>query len=103
MANIYNAITNECQLGEIAVMLDGDDSFIGTNVLVLLNAVYQKEKLAMMWTNFIEITFNSRVVPGFSRSYGQYEEYAGHYRAKRRFFSSHLKTFFVDLFRKIKI
>ncbi len=55
MENIYNAITFECQLGEIAIMLDGDDSFIGTNVLTLLNAVYQKQKLALMWNNFLQI------------------------------------------------
>ena len=42
MANIYNGIASDCQLGDIAVMLDGDDSFIGTNVLAILNAVYQK-------------------------------------------------------------
>jgi glycosyltransferase involved in cell wall biosynthesis len=42
MENIYNTITNDCQTGEIAVMLDGDDSFIGRNVLLFLNAVYQK-------------------------------------------------------------
>ena len=42
MENIYKAITNDCKEGEIAVMLDGDDSFIGKNVLSLLNAIYQK-------------------------------------------------------------
>ncbi len=55
MENIYNAITFDCQLGEIAIMLDGDDSFIGTNVLSFLNAVYQKQKLALMWNNFLQI------------------------------------------------
>lgn len=42
MENIFNAITFDCQEGEIAIMLDGDDSFIGTNVFLLLNAIYQK-------------------------------------------------------------
>lgn len=69
MANIYNGIASDCQLGEIAVMLDGDDSFIGTNVLAMLNAVYQKEKIAIMWANFIIITANSIANPGFSRDY----------------------------------
>lgn len=53
MENIYNAITNDCKSGEITVMLDGDDSFIGTNVLSLMNAVYQKERVAMVWSNFL--------------------------------------------------
>lgn len=42
MENIFFAVTQDCQSGEIVVMLDGDDSFIGTNVLSLLNAIYQK-------------------------------------------------------------
>jgi hypothetical protein len=42
MENIYNAITEDCKVGEIVVMLDGDDSFVGVNVLSFLNAVYQK-------------------------------------------------------------
>jgi hypothetical protein len=42
MENIFNAVTYDCELGEIVVMVDGDDSLIGTNVLSLLNAVYQK-------------------------------------------------------------
>jgi hypothetical protein len=42
MENIYNAVVEDCQTGEIVVMLDGDDSFIGVNVLSFLNAVYQK-------------------------------------------------------------
>jgi hypothetical protein len=103
MENIYNAITNDCQLGEIAVMLDGDDSFIGTNVLSFLNALYQKEKLAMMWNNFIQITTNSRPAMGFSRSYENYDVSYKHYRATGMFYSSHLKSFFVDLFRQIKV
>ena len=53
MENIFNAITYDCELGEIVVMLDGDDSFIGTNVLSLLNAIYQKEKVVLMWNNFL--------------------------------------------------
>jgi len=42
MENIYKAVTQNCNLGEIVVMLDGDDSLVGRNVLSLLNAVYQK-------------------------------------------------------------
>jgi hypothetical protein len=48
-------------------MLDGDDSFIGTNVLSLLNALYLKEKVAIIWNNFIEVFLNQRVIMGFSR------------------------------------
>ena len=39
-------------------MVDGDDSLIGTNVLSLLNAIYQKEKPALLWANFVTIINN---------------------------------------------
>lgn len=51
------------------MMLDGDDSLIGTNVLALLNAVYQKEKLALMWSNFVTVFNNDQINMGFSRDY----------------------------------
>ena len=102
MENIFNAITYDCQEGEIAVMLDGDDSFIGTNVLSLLNTLYQKERVAMMWNNFLEIEENSRILMGFSRDLDDYQKSSGHFRATNKFVSSHLKSFYVDLFRKIK-
>ena len=102
MENIYNAITYDCQEGEIAVMLDGDDSFIGTNVLSLLNALYQKKKVALMWNNFLQINENSRAMMGFSRGLDDFENNFKSYRITHRFVSSHLKSFFVDLFKKIK-
>jgi hypothetical protein len=46
-------------------MLDGDDSFIGTNVLSFLNAAYQQEKIAIMWNNFLIVASNSAVKLGF--------------------------------------
>ena len=55
-------------------MLDGDDSFIGTNVLSLVNAVYQKYRVALMWTNFVSIHGNSRTNPGFSSDYLEYQK-----------------------------
>ena len=50
-------------------MVDGDDSLIGTNVLSLLNAVYQKQKPAILWSNFLCIFNNNQASMGFSRDY----------------------------------
>jgi hypothetical protein len=50
-------------------MIDGDDSLIGTNVLLLLNAVYQKDRPAVLWANFLCIFTNSQASMGFSRDY----------------------------------
>jgi hypothetical protein len=84
-------------------MLDGDDSFIGRNVLLMLNAVYQKEKIALMWNNFLMINSNSHAGMGFSRDYNQYQKDQNLFRRSAGFISSHLKTFYVDVFRKIKV
>jgi hypothetical protein len=48
------------------VFLDGDDSLIGRQVFALLNAVYQKEKIALTYGQFIVIR-NSFTFQGFSR------------------------------------
>lgn len=52
-------------------MLDGDDSFIGTNVLSFLNAAYQKEKVAIMWNNFLQVEENKKVIMGFSKDFDE--------------------------------
>ena len=59
--SIYNAITNHCKLGELALIVEGDDALIGTNVLSLYNAIYQRDKCAMIYSSYLEIFNNSRV------------------------------------------
>jgi hypothetical protein len=49
-----------CKSGEIVAIIDGDDSFLGRNVLSLYNAIYQKEKAAMAYSNFLTIHNNDR-------------------------------------------
>lgn len=83
-------------------MLDGDDSLVGKNALSLLNAIYQKEKAALIWSNFIIVYTNMQVSMGFSRGYSPAVIQSASFRKVKGFISSHLKTFFVDLFKKIK-
>jgi len=40
MQNIYEAVHNHCQNGEIVGIVDGDDSLNGRQVLKLFNALY---------------------------------------------------------------
>ncbi len=47
------------------VMLDGDDALIGRQVFALLNAVYQKEKVALTYGQFL-IKRDSFLFQGFS-------------------------------------
>jgi len=55
MANIYNGITNHCNDGEIVMMLDGGDSFIGRQVMSTFNAVYYKTKAGMVYSQHLKI------------------------------------------------
>ncbi len=48
------------------MMLDGDDALIGRQVFALLNAVYQKEKIALTYGQFLLVR-NDQISNGFSR------------------------------------
>ena len=37
------------------ILLDGDDSLIGTQVLALLNAVYQKKNPTLVYSTYLAI------------------------------------------------
>ncbi len=52
-----------------------------------------------MWSNFLSIAVNSKATMGFSRAYDKEEHDK---RRGQKFVSSHLKSFYVDLFRSIK-
>lgn len=56
-----------------------------------------------MWSNFLCIFNNGHASLGFSRDYAQRQKDENSFRRLKGFISSHLKTFFVDLFRKIKV
>lgn len=38
------------------VLLDGDDALVGRQVFALLNAVYQKEKLGLVYGQLLVVT-----------------------------------------------
>ena len=60
MANLYDGINNYCKSGEIVMLIVGDDSLIGTQVMSLFNAVYQKTQAALVYSRYIVITSNDR-------------------------------------------
>lgn len=49
------AIHQYCKEGEIFVAVDGDDALIGRQAFSLLNAVYQKEKIALSYGQCLRI------------------------------------------------
>lgn len=79
------------------MVLDGDDEFLGKQVLKLFNAVFQKEQIWFMYTNFI----TSVGTLGYSRPYPQdiidrnaYRDYG--------FTVTHLRAYYTKLLLNIK-
>lgn len=56
-----------------------------------------------MWSNFLSIYSDNRAAMGFSSDYYDYQKSTNSFRSQTGFISSHLKSFYVDLFRKIKV
>ena len=100
--NIYVAGNNFCQPGEIMVLVDGDDMLVGRQVFSLLNAFYQQKKPAIVYTQFL-IVYPDHIGNSTNREIERFILEAGTWRRVRNFYTSHLKTFYTDLFRKIKI
>lgn len=50
------------------MLLDGDDAFLGRQVMSLFNAVYQNKKAALVYSRYLVIYENSKAgVGGSSR------------------------------------
>lgn len=86
------------------MLLDGDDALIGKQVFGLYNAIYQRTESTLVYSNYISILFNAKGLIGDSsiRVAPQLLEHPENIRAQHIFFTSHLLSFYVDMFRKIK-
>ena len=89
--------------GDIVALVDGDDSLIGRQVLALYNAVYRKNRAAFVYSNYLHVMFNKEAaIGGSSRAIPvEYLKHAN-IRKQKVFLTSHLLTFYADLFRMIK-
>ena len=97
MCNLYNVI-NSCKDNEIIVTLDGDDWFPNNNVLFFINQVYKDENIWITYGQYIKYP---------NREIGHCEEIPYSVIEKNTFrsykwVSSHLRTFYAGLFKKIK-
>jgi glycosyltransferase involved in cell wall biosynthesis len=93
--NIYN-MAHSCDDNEIIVMLDGDDWLAHPNVLSRLNEEYQKG----VWMTYGQyISYPDREV-GCSCAIPKEIIDAGSFR-RYRWCSSHLRTFYAGLYKKI--
>lgn len=96
--NLYNMITS-CDDDEIILTLDGDDWLSSENVLNTLNSYYSKEDIWMTYGQYKNYPDNGM---GISRQIPDNIIQTKSYR-KHGWCSSHLRTFYAWLFKKIKL
>ena len=102
MPNIDFAARNLCKAGEIMTIIDGDDYLIGRQVLKVINAEYQRKDLLALYTNHIRVHEPIYEKVGTCIDYPFNVQRARAYRHFSIFPASHLRTFYVDLYWKIK-
>jgi len=97
LENVYNAIYS-CKNNEVVVICDGDDWFKDENVLSLINKTYQSKNIWMTYGQY-EIYPSGKVghcqqIPDMVIKQNEFRKY--------KWCSSHLRTFYAGLFKKIK-
>jgi hypothetical protein len=92
LGNIEAACRQYCSPDAIGLNLDGDDEFIGKNVLKTFNAAYQNLKAGVLYSNFYWHNQPTQTMIGFTSDYLQTEKDQNLYRARPNKFS-HLRTF----------
>jgi glycosyltransferase involved in cell wall biosynthesis len=97
LANLYNMITS-CEDDEIIITLDGDDWLAHPNVLSTLNKVYSENSIWLTYGQYRSYPDNrlgcSREIPVNIQKTNSYRKF--------RWCSSHLRSFYTWLFKKIK-
>jgi len=97
MYNLYHAI-HSCKNSDVVVTLDGDDWFKDEQVLSYINKVYQDKNVWMTYGQY-EIYPSGKLghcshIPDIVTQQNAFREF--------RWLSSHLRTFYAGLFKKIK-
>jgi glycosyltransferase involved in cell wall biosynthesis len=97
MENFYNAVHQLCADKEIIIDYDGDDRLFRPDVLSIVNKAYADSDVWMTYGSYItwpqDIGSNCRVIPDEIVEKNAYREY--------RWTTTHLKTFYAWLFKKI--
>jgi glycosyltransferase involved in cell wall biosynthesis len=66
LENIYMATHYYCSEDSVIVNMDGDDEFIGKNVLKVFNAGYQRHKAGVVYSNFYWYEQGVNIMLGFT-------------------------------------
>lgn len=105
MENIYR-IVHQCEPGEIALVLDGDDWFAHDRVLEKLNETYADPQVWATWGSYVEYpNYSSYHVANFAQPIPQSVIDHNKVRkySKKHWCFSQLRTFYVDLFHQLKL
>ncbi len=97
LSNVYHAI-HACPDRAIIVTLDGDDWLNGTNVLQIINRAYDDPNVWLTYGQFEEFPGCSL---GICHPMPDYVVRSRSYR-KEPWFTSHLRTFYAGLFKRVK-
>lgn len=97
LENLYNAI-HSCKDYEIVVTLDGDDWFFHENVLSRINQEYRDRDA---WLTYGQFVFYPSNQPGFCAPIPEKVIQQQRYRS-HQWLTSHVRTFYAGLFKKIK-
>lgn len=85
-------IKKYCGDDDIVIVLDGDDSLIGNQVLQVLNNVYKNQKYWYVYSNYANSFPNGRITRGIAS--GPFNSNTENYRATPLIWvTSHIKTF----------
>lgn len=96
LANLYDAI-HSCSNEEIILTLDGDDFLAHDNVLTKLNEVYANPKVWLTYGNFVDYPTYTQD-PVICKKLTKLHSFR-----KQEWVTSHLRTFYAGLFKKIKL
>ena len=72
LENIYYGIHKYCDFNQMSFIIDGDDEIVGTQVFKLYNALYQKKKMYVIWSNYFSYdskNLTDPIVLGLSEAY----------------------------------
>lgn len=102
MANIYQAV-HKCKDEEIVMMVEADDQLAHDNVLQIINQAYQDPSIWLTYGNHTALHDNggssgSSEVPTWVIESNYFREFL-----TQSFVTSHLRTFYAWLFKKVKL
>lgn len=100
LGNIYRAV-HSCKDDEIVVTVDGDDFLAHDGVLSRLNEIYSDSEVWMTYGNYLDYP-SYKQKPEFCKKIPEKVVRQNSYRSSE-WVSTHLRTFYAGLFKKIKL